>query len=129
MLPPFNGTGDLPPEIHIADWTEIERHFGQSPEARVRAYARLRHLHELANRTGALLRFIVFGSFVSTVAAPRDVDVVLPQDPAQMADHPRRVVVLDEQEVANRIVRMALKLVNPTPKKRAAYRIDSVGGA
>ena len=77
MLPPFNSAGDFPPEIHIADWTEIERRFGQKPEERARAYARLRHLHELANRTGALLRFIVFGSFVSTAVAPRDVDVIL----------------------------------------------------
>ena len=77
MLPPFNNAGDLPAGIHAADWTEIERRFGQNPEGRARAYARLRHLHELANRTGALLRFLVFGSFVSTAAAPRDVDVIL----------------------------------------------------
>ena len=77
MLPPLNNTGDLPAGIHAADWTEIERRFGQNPEGRVRAYARLRHIYELADRTGALLRFIVFGSFVSTAVAPRDVDVVL----------------------------------------------------
>ena len=77
MLPPFNSTGDLPAGIHIAGWTEIEQRFGQNPEGRVRAYARLRHLYELADRTGALLRFIVFGSFVSATAAPRDIDVVL----------------------------------------------------
>lgn len=77
MLPPFNSAGDLPGGIHIADWTEIEQRFGHNPTGRVRAYARLRHLYELANRTGALLRFIVFGSFVSTAVAPRDIDVVL----------------------------------------------------
>ena len=77
MLPPLNNTGDLPAGIHAADWTEIERRFGQNPEGRVRAYARLRHIYELADRTGALLRFIVFGSFVSATAAPRDIDVVL----------------------------------------------------
>ncbi len=77
MLPPLNNTGDLPAGIHAADWTEIERRFGQNPEGRVRAYARLRHIYELADLTGALLRFIVFGSFVSTAVAPRDVDVVL----------------------------------------------------
>jgi hypothetical protein len=31
----------------------------------------------LASRTGALRNFYVFGSFVSAVPAPRDVDVVL----------------------------------------------------
>ena len=64
-------------DIHVADWNDIERRFGKSPEGRVRAYARLRHLYELAERTGALLRFIVFGSFVSEITAPRDIDVVL----------------------------------------------------
>jgi len=37
----------------------------------------LRHLHELAARTGALERFLIFGSFVSSKAEPRDVDIVL----------------------------------------------------
>jgi uncharacterized protein DUF6932 len=51
---------------------------GSGPEAaRVRALATLKHLHELASRTGALRNFYVFGSFVSAVPAPRDVDVVL----------------------------------------------------
>ena len=77
MLPPFNSAGDLPAGIHATDWTDIEQRFGKNSEGRVRAYARLRHLHELASRTGSLLRFIVFGSFVSTTLAPRDVDVVL----------------------------------------------------
>jgi hypothetical protein len=43
----------------------------------MRALARLRHLHELAVRTGKLKRFLIFGSFVSSTAEPRDVDVVL----------------------------------------------------
>ena len=77
MLPPFNSAGDLPAGIHATDWTEFEQRFGQNPEGRVRAHARLRHLHELEDRTGALLRFIVFGSFVSASVAPRDIDVVL----------------------------------------------------
>ena len=77
MLPPFNSDGDLPAGIHAADWSDVEQRFGKNPEVRVRAYAKLRHLHELANCTGALLRFLVFGSFVSTAAAPRDVDVIL----------------------------------------------------
>ena len=36
---------------------------------------------------------------------------------------------LDQLEVANRIVRMALKLVKPTPKQRTAYNIHSVATA
>ncbi len=77
MLPPINNAGDLPEGIHSADWDEIETCFGKSSERRARAFAKLRHLRELADRTGALARFLVFGSFVSSGADPRDVDVVL----------------------------------------------------
>ena len=77
MLPPFTEKGDLPPGIHSAGWSEIERRFGAGSASRVNAYAKLRHLHELAERTGRLERFLVFGSFVSTGANPRDVDIVL----------------------------------------------------
>ncbi len=77
MLPAFEPGGDLPEGIHVADWSEIEARFGQSTGARRRAYARLRHVHELARRTGKLARLLVFGSFVSTAPSPRDIDVVL----------------------------------------------------
>ncbi|MGH6802342.1 MAG: DUF6932 family protein [Methyloceanibacter sp.] len=48
---------------------------------RTRTLARLRHLYELASRTGKLARFLVFGSFVSATDGPRDVDVVLVMAP------------------------------------------------
>lgn len=59
MLPPFTEKGDLPPGIHPAGWSEIERRFGAGSASRVNAYAKLRHLHELAERTGRLERFLV----------------------------------------------------------------------
>ncbi|TRZ68047.1 MAG: hypothetical protein D4S02_04310 [Rhodocyclaceae bacterium] len=77
MLPPLNSTGDLPPGIHRTAWDEIEHRFGKGARRRSRALAKLRHLHELAARTGALERFLIFGSFVSSKAEPRDVDIVL----------------------------------------------------
>src|SRR3990172_3660887 len=77
MLPPFNNTGDLPPGIHSAAWSEVEHRFGMGSSARTRNFAKLRHLYELASRTGKLARFLVFGSFVSATDSPRDVDVVL----------------------------------------------------
>jgi hypothetical protein len=77
MLPPLNVNGDLPAGIHLAAWTEIEHRFGQGTAERVRTMSTLRHLHELAARTGALQSFFIFGSFVSAVPAPRDADVIL----------------------------------------------------
>lgn len=90
MLPPFNRAGDLPEGIYPADWNEIEIRFGKSSERRMAAMARLRHLRELADRTGALVRFLLFGSFVSADADPRDVDVVLVMTAGfRMEDAPR----------------------------------------
>jgi len=77
MLPAVTATGELPPGIHPAGWDEIEKRFGRGSETRVRAFGRLRLLHELAVRTGFLVRFLVFGSFVSGAPEPRDVDVAL----------------------------------------------------
>ena len=39
--------------------------------------AQLRHLLELADRTGKLARVFIFGSFVSAAESPRDVDLIL----------------------------------------------------
>ena len=77
MLPAATANGELPPGVHSADWNEIEERFGRSSEARVRAFGKLQLLYQLAIRTGCLARFLVFGSFVSGVPEPRDVDVVL----------------------------------------------------
>lgn len=77
MLPALTKSGDLPSGVHRAIWSEIEERFGSDSDVRRRAFERLRHLHELAGRTGKLVRFLVFGSFVSSAAEPRDVDVVL----------------------------------------------------
>lgn len=77
MLPALTENGDLPAGIHEADWREIEQRFGSGADSRVRAFGRLRHVYELALRTGYLRRFLIFGSFVSAASQPRDVDVVL----------------------------------------------------
>src|SRR5688572_14159151 len=77
MLPPLTKRGDLPPGVHAARWKEIEQRFGIGNQVRVRAMATLRLVHELARRTGQLRSFYVFGSFISAIAEPRDVDVLL----------------------------------------------------
>ena len=80
MLPPLNENGDLPVGIHLTDWSELGPRFGTGSATRARAFAKIRLLHQLASGTGKLSRFIIFGSFVSTTADPRDVDVVLVMD-------------------------------------------------
>jgi hypothetical protein len=77
VLPNFNNNGDLPPGIHRASWKDVAERFGSGTEARTKATTTLKHLHDLAARTGCLRHFYVFGSFASRAAEPRDVDVVL----------------------------------------------------
>lgn len=77
MLPALNEHADLPAGIHLADWAELEQCFGTGSDTRVRALAKLKLLHQLAERTGKLIRFVIFGSFVSAEPHPRDVDVAL----------------------------------------------------
>jgi hypothetical protein len=95
MLPALNGEGDLPPGVHVATWAEIERRFGSGSGARVGAMATLKHLHELALRTGALKAFYVFGSFASAAPSPRDIDLALVMDADfRLEDCPREARTL-----------------------------------
>lgn len=80
-LPPFNDQGDLPEGVFPAQWGHIEQRFGQGSPERARALARLRLVHQLADGTGHMRRFLVFGSFVSSTPSPRDVDVALVMGP------------------------------------------------
>lgn len=75
--PDFNEDGDLPPGIYQASLAEIIEHFGQSTPQRQIMARRLEHIYTLANGTGHLGRFIVFGSFVTAKPYPGDVDVFL----------------------------------------------------
>ncbi len=80
MLPDFNPAGDLPPGIHQAAWTELVQRFGGQAGQRAACTRRLAHILGLAQRTGALRRIVVFGSYVTTKDEPNDVDVVLVMD-------------------------------------------------
>jgi hypothetical protein len=76
-LPDFNANGDLPPGIHRATIDEVVARFGGPGYARQQCTRNLRHILELAQRTGNLERLIIFGSYVSDKLAPNDVDVIL----------------------------------------------------
>jgi hypothetical protein len=99
-LPAFNEFGDLPEGIHPASFTEVIDRFGSGTTQRAAVTGRLRRIYQLAVATGHLDRLVVFGSYVSDVSEPKDVDVILvmrnefrPEDcPAESAvlfDHAR----------------------------------------
>ena len=75
-LPNFEDDGNLPPGLYSADWEEVRATFATTPRRRV-LMERLQRLHSLAEATGFLERFVVFGSFVTTKPEPGDIDVIL----------------------------------------------------
>lgn len=76
-LPEFNEFGDLPEGNHPASLAEIIARFGSGTAQRKAVTDRLRRIHQLALATGYLDRVVVFGSYVSNVSEPNDVDVIL----------------------------------------------------
>lgn len=76
-LPEFNDDGDLPPGVHPATLTEAIAHFGYGSPQRQIVAGRLVRIYSLAESTGHLARFAIFGSFVTTKMNPRDVDLVI----------------------------------------------------
>lgn len=79
-LPEFNDAGDLPVGVHKATLSEALAHFGTGGSQRVRLAQRLSRVHELAQSTGKVARFIVFGSFVTKKDSPGDIDIFMIMD-------------------------------------------------
>ncbi len=75
--PAFNEFGDLPVGVYRATLAEVIAHFGHGTAQRIAITARLEHIYALARRTGALQRFIIFGSYITAAPNPRDVDIFL----------------------------------------------------
>lgn len=99
-LPAFNEFGDLPEGNHPASLIEVVARFGTGTAQRRAVTERLQRIHQLAVATGHLDRLMVFGSYVSDVSAPNDVDVILvmrndfrsedcPAEAAVLFDHAR----------------------------------------
>ena len=70
LWPAFNELGDLPIGVYRATLAEVIAHFGHGTAQRIAITARLEHLYELARRTGAVQRFIIFGSYVNRCTQP-----------------------------------------------------------
>ncbi len=81
-LPDFDASGDLPPGVHRATLNEVFQRFSSVGGQRGVCTLRFSHVHELAQRTGHLQRFVIFGSYVTAQPNPNDIDVVLVMDDA-----------------------------------------------
>lgn len=80
VLPELTAEGELPPGVHIADWQEFQSRFCSSSPRRAWLSGRFRALLELAATGGELRRVFVWGSFVTSKPAPRDIDILLIMD-------------------------------------------------
>jgi predicted nucleotidyltransferase len=78
--PEFNDSGDLPPGIHQSTLTDVIEYFGKGNLRRSIMAARLQRIFTLAKETGHVLRFIIFGSFVTAKQNPQDIDIFLLMD-------------------------------------------------
>jgi predicted nucleotidyltransferase len=76
-IPDLNDSGDLPVGVHQASLYDVLERFGQGTPQRQLVTQRLKRVYELANRTGGVERFIIFGSYVTAKPSPNDVDIIL----------------------------------------------------
>jgi hypothetical protein len=81
MLPGFNDFGDMPEGRHLATLAEVVKRFGAGTPQRQKVTDRLRRIHSLAVATGHLDKLVIFGSYVSEVPEPNDVDIILVMRP------------------------------------------------
>ena len=61
-LPAFDNRGDLPVGVHPVTLAEVLDRFGHGAAQRELVTTRLVRVYELAQQTGKLLRFVIFGS-------------------------------------------------------------------
>lgn len=76
-LPALNEHGELPVGVHQATLDEVLSRFGHGTPQRQLVTAQFIRIYELARATGKLLRFVIFGSYVTAKPVPNDVDILL----------------------------------------------------
>lgn len=76
-LPPLTDDGELPIGVHLGSLREVLDRFGVSSDQRKAVALRLVRVHRIAQATGHLARFVIFGSFVTSKSEPNDVDILL----------------------------------------------------
>ena len=76
-FPEFNENGDLPVDVYQATLQEVVEHFGSGSLQRQLVAGRLKKIYFFANATNQVLRFIVYGSFVTARENPNDIDIFM----------------------------------------------------
>lgn len=76
-FPEFNESGDLPVGIYKATLQEVLHHFAVGSLQRQLVAGRLKKIYFSALETDQVLRFIVYGSFVTAKENPNDVDIFI----------------------------------------------------
>ena len=76
-LPAFNNRGDLPEGVYKASLDEVVARFGRGTPQRQLVTTRLKRIYELAQATGKMGRFVIFGSYITAKLEPNDVDIIL----------------------------------------------------
>ena len=104
-LPEFNDQGELPEGLHKATLAEVLERFGPGSAMRQDATIVLQTIYQRVAATGKLVRFVIFGSYITTKAEPRDVDVVLVmKDDFSMAACDEQTRILFDHQQAERVV-------------------------
>jgi hypothetical protein len=73
MIPPFAADGNLPPGVHIAEWSEIETRFGKNVHRRKLLAGLAEALSQFA--IAGCSRVYLDGSFATAEDFPNDYDV------------------------------------------------------
>jgi predicted nucleotidyltransferase len=76
-FPDFNENGDLPVGIYKATLRKVIDYFGEGSLQRRLIARRLEKIYFSAKATGRVLRFIVYGSFVTGKENPNDIDIFI----------------------------------------------------
>lgn len=76
-FPEFNENGDLPVDVYQATLQEVVEHFGNGSLQRQLVAGRLKKIYFFAKATNQVLRFIVYGSFVTAKENPNDIDIFM----------------------------------------------------
>ncbi len=115
MLPDFNSDGDLPLGVYPAALAEVINRFGDRHPQRQEMTERLSRIHQLAQETGAVQHFLLFGSYATDKAMPNDVDIVLiMQDNFRIEACPENAMPPFDHEQADRDLGASIFWIRPS---------------